>query len=283
MMPGIEVKNVTKKFGHITALNNVSIMFNENKIYGLLGRNGAGKSTLINIISNRIFSTEGEIFIDGAPSMENDAELKKLYVMSEKTYYPESMRIKEIFKITKDFYPSFDVENAKKLSEIFGLDLKSRVKSLSTGYTSIFKIIVALSVNVPYLIFDEPILGLDANHRELFYKLLIEKYSETSCSVIISTHLIEEVSGIIEEVVIIDRGRVLKSESCEELLSGGYTVTGKSSEVDAFSIGKNVIGQDALGNLKSVYILGSFDGEIPEGLEVGKMDLQKLFVKLTSV
>ena len=87
----IEIKNVTKKFGDNTALNNVSISFGENKIYGLLGRNGAGKSTLLNIITNRLFATEGEVTIDNLPACENDKAQEKIYLMSEKTLYPQDM------------------------------------------------------------------------------------------------------------------------------------------------------------------------------------------------
>lgn len=280
-MNGIEVKNISKHFGSTRALENINLQFKEERIYGLLGRNGAGKSTLLNIISNRIFADNGEVTVDGETAAENDNAQQKIYLMSEKTYYPEGMTIKEIFKFTKDFYPGFDEEYAKDLANQFGLDIKKKVKAMSTGYSSIFKLIIALSVNTPYIFLDEPVLGLDANHRDLFYRLLIEKYSENPCTVVISTHLIEEVSGVIEDIIIIDKGRVLKNESCENLLSQGYTVTGRVSLVDEFTAGKNVIGSDMLGGIKSVYVLGKIDGELPEGLEKTKLDLQKLFIQLT--
>ena len=99
-------------------------------------------------------------------------------MMGEKNFYPDNMKIKEIFRWTKEFYPEFDTEYAMKLAEVFDLNLNKNVKSLSTGYNSIYKVIIALSVNTPYVLLDEPVLGLDANHRDLFYKLLIEKYSK---------------------------------------------------------------------------------------------------------
>ena len=93
----IEVRNVTKNYGSTCALDHVSLKFEENKIYGLLGRNGAGKTTLLNIISNRIFASEGEVLIDGLPARENDMAQQKIYLMSEKDYYPEKAKIKDIF------------------------------------------------------------------------------------------------------------------------------------------------------------------------------------------
>lgn len=280
----IEIKNISKNFGNTCALDGVSITFEENRIYGLLGRNGAGKTTLLNIITNRIFVDGGDVLVDGISSKENDDALKKIYMMGEKNFYPDSMKIKEIFRWTKEFYPSFDTEYAYKLADIFELKLNKNVKSLSTGYNSIFKVIIALSVNTPYVLLDEPVLGLDANHRDVFYKLLIEKYSNSPATFIISTHLIEEVSNVIEDVIIIKKGKIIRNESREELMSVGYTVSGMASLVDEYIKGKEVIGVDSIGGLKSAYIMGLVNKQsVPKGLEITKMDLQKLFVQLTNM
>lgn len=281
-MSGIEVKNLTKRFGDVTALDNVSFCFEENKIYGLLGRNGAGKSTLLNLITDRIFSDSGAVLIDGITTKEDDRVLGKIYLMSEKTYYPEKMKVKEAFHWSKVFYPNFDEEYAVKLAKRFELNINKPVKSLSTGYTSIFKIVIALSVNAPYILLDEPVLGLDANHRDLFYRILIERYSENPCTIVISTHLIEEVSNVIEDIIIIKQGKIIKNESREELLSQGYMVSGVASIVDDYVADKNVIGVDQIGGLKTVYVLGKLDINVPEGIEISKLDLQKLFIQLTN-
>jgi ABC-2 type transport system ATP-binding protein len=278
----IEVKHITKNFGNTCALDDVNLRFEENKIYGLLGRNGAGKSTLLNLITNRIFASSGEILVDGDPMIDNDTALGKIYLMSEKNYYPEKMKIKHVFQWTKNFYPTFDEEYAKKLAERFELNINKAVRSLSTGYSSIFKLIVALSVNTPYILLDEPVLGLDANHRDMFYRILLEKYSTNPSTIIISTHLIEEVSAVIEDIVILKKGKIIKNESSEALLSNGYTVSGSAAVVDTFLVDKNVIGTDTLGGLKSAYILGKLEGEIPNGIEISKLDLQKLFIQLTN-
>lgn len=278
----IEIKKITKNYGSTCALDQVSITFEENKIYGLLGRNGAGKTTLLNIITNRIFSDSGEVLVDGMPARENDEALKKIYMMGEKDFYPPNMKIKDIFRWTGEFYPDFDLEYAKKLAGLFDLNLNKNVKSLSTGYNTIFKVIIALSVNTPYVLLDEPVLGLDANHRDQFYRILLEKYSDKQSTFVLSTHLIEEVSNVIEHVIIIKKGKAIKNESREDLMAYGYTVSGKASLVDEFIREKNVIGADSIGGLKSAYIIGNLPKErVPEGLEISKMDLQKLFIKLT--
>lgn len=281
-MQGIQIKNVTKKYNGLTALDNVSFSFEFGKIYGFLGRNGAGKSTLINVIANRIFADEGTVLVDDVPARENMKVQEKIFCMSETDLYDKDLKIKEHFKWINRFYDSFNIDKALEISEKFNLDTDKRFKALSKGYQSIFKLTVALSLNVPYVIFDEPVLGLDANHRELFYDLLLKDYEDGERTIIIATHLIEEVANIIEEVVLIDKGKILLKESVERLLETGYSISGITKEVDDYCTGKNVIGYDELGSLKIAYVLGE-KTPLPENsnMQISTMNLQKLFVKLT--
>ncbi|NLT47436.1 MAG: ABC transporter ATP-binding protein [Clostridiales bacterium] len=282
-MKGIEVRSLDKNYGDVRALRNVSLTFEENKIYGLLGRNGAGKTTLLNTITGRIFPDSGDVLVDGEAALENDKAQQKTFMMSEKNFYPEGMKVKDAIKWTREFYPGFDEEYCRNLAEKFGLNTKKKIKSLSTGYGSIFKLILTLSTNAPYLFFDEPVLGLDANHRDMFYRALLEKYSDKPFTAVISTHLIEEVAGVIEEVVIIKKGEIIRNQSAEELLATGCTVSGTAAAVDSAIQGKTVLGVDSLGGLKTAYLAGEIDSStLPAGIEIGKMDLQKLFIHLTN-
>ena len=280
----IKTQNLTNRFGRVQALQGVSITLEENKIYGLLGRNGAGKSTLLNILTGRLFADEGAVTIDGENAIENDRAQGKVFLMSEKTLHPDSMRVRQAFRWAQTFYPGFDQGQALSLSGDFGLSTNARISGLSTGYHSIFKLVLALSVNTPYVLLDEPILGLDANHRELFYKRLLEKYAAAPFTVVLSTHLIEEVASLVEDVIIIKDGQVLRQESRDSLLSQGYTVSGGAAAVDAYIQGRRVLGIDALGGLRTAYIQGSPDKSAPsaQDLEFGPMDLQKLFIQLTN-
>ena len=222
----IEMLGITKEFPGIIANDNITLQLRKGEIHALLGENGAGKSTLLNLITNRKFPDEGTITLDGATVAENDALLQQVFLINEQNLFPEGMKVKKAFQVTKLFHPSFDEEYALQLCKKFELNTKKKIKSLSTGYQSIFKNILALSVNVPYVFFDEPVLGLDAYHRDLFYKLLIEKYSISPFTAVISTHLIEEVATVIENVIIIKKGTIIKNQSCEELLSSGYCISG---------------------------------------------------------
>ena len=282
-MSTIEIKNLSKSFGKNQALSDVTLTLKENCIYGLLGRNGAGKSTLMNIINNRIFADSGEVLIDGIPSRDNDKALGKLHMMGEQLLYAPSLKVSEMFKAAACFYPKYDMEYAMKLSEEYKLNTKTKLQKLSTGYRSIAKIINALACNAEVVFFDEPVLGLDANHRDMFYRQAIEKYNARPATFVISTHLIEEAAGLIERAVVIKDGRLLLDEDTEAIRSMGYSVSGKASLVDEFAKGREVMSEDTLGGLKTAYIKGDrFSENIPDELEVQPLSLQSLFIHLTN-
>ena len=229
-----------------------------------------------------MFPTSGEIYIDGETVCENDRALRKVFCMSEQPLYPESMSVKDVFRWTKEFYPDTDMDYALSLAKKFSLNIKKRVKTLSTGYGSIYKIIAALSSNAPIMLLDEPVLGLDANFRDLFYRELIALYSDHPRTIVISTHLIEEAAEVIEHVVIIKDGKIIMNDSAQNALTAGYTVTGPSGLVDTFIAGRRVLGADVLGGIKSAYLLGAMDQEVPSGIEASRMKLQNLFIHLTN-
>lgn len=280
-MRGIELKNLTKHYKETKALEDVTLTIEYGKVYGLLGRNGAGKSTMVNLISNRIFPTSGEIFVDGEPSIENDAALRKIFTMSEHNLLPVDKKFKDAVKIVSMFYPDFDEDYAFKLAQLFELDVKKKLMSLSTGYSSIAKLIMALASGADYIFFDEPVLGLDANHRELFYKLLIERYAETGSTFIISTHLIDECANLIEKAIIIDKGRLITADDTDRIMEDSYTVTGAAELVDKYTAGRTVVGSDTVGGIKSAYVKGK-PGNVPQGLEISKASLQSLFIQMTN-
>lgn len=277
----IEGKGLTMRFGNNTALDGVDVCFGDNKIYGLLGRNGAGKSTLLSVVTNRLLPTAGEVFIDGEPARENDRVLGRVYYMGEKTLLPDTATVAQLFRWTGDFYPGFDGEYAGQLADTFGLPEKKKLKNLSTGYLTIAKLIAALASNAPYTLFDEPVLGLDANHRELFYRMLVEDYSERPRTIVLSTHLIEEIADIIEQVVILKDGQILLDKPAEEVTRMGFAVSGKAADVEAFCRGRDLLSMETLGGLKTACLLGKA-GDVPPELEVSRLDMQKLFVRLTN-
>ncbi len=276
----IELKNVSKSFGGVHALSDVSLSFGGGKIYGLLGPNGAGKTTLLNIITNRLYADCGEVLIDGESAPGRDRALGKVYMMAEQNLFPDSMKVKGALKITADFIPSFDLELAMELAQKFGLPMNKKVKALSTGYSSILRLVLALSANTPYVIFDEPVLGLDAQHRDMFYRLLMEHCGGGGQTVILSTHLIQEAAPLIEHAVIIKGGKILRDASAEELTGAAHTVSGPAGLVDGYIAGRQVLNTTAIGGLKTACVEGEPDARVPAGLEVSAMGLQDYFISL---
>ncbi len=277
----ISVNNVTKCYGKTTALEGVSVVFEDGKIYGLLGRNGAGKSTLLKIMTNRAFTTSGNIEINGESATENPNMKKHIYFMTEENFFG-TQKVKEILKLTADVFPGFDTNRAERYINLFKLDDKKKFSALSTGYKNIFKLILALCQNQPYIIFDEPVVGLDAYHRELFYKLLLECYAEGERTIILATHLIEEVQNIVEDVVIIDSGKIIATDSVENLLQSGYSIAGRPEVIDDYIKGRNVIDTEEISGMKIAYLLDKPNTEgLPESVTISPLNLQKLFVRLT--
>lgn len=283
-MTQVQINNISKKFGHHDVLQDVSLTLQPNTIYGLFGRNGAGKSTLLNIISNRIFPSSGTVKMDGQSAIENDQALANMFLMSEIDMYSERMKIEKIFKQTELCYGSFDWVQARKLAQKFGLKLDAKFGGLSTGYHSIVKLIIGLSVPVDFVFFDEPVLGLDANHRELFYQELLQTYEERPRTFLISTHLIEEIAHIVEHVFMLDEGKIVIDGETESIVANSYAITGPKKAVEEYTAGLNVIGHSLLGGLQTSYVYGQLDDNriIPDTVKLAHVDLQKLFVYLTN-
>ncbi|MFV0556570.1 MAG: ABC transporter ATP-binding protein [Lactovum sp.] len=217
----IEIKNVSKQYEGKNVLNNLSLTFEKGKIYGLLGSNGAGKTSLMKIIANRAFSSQGEVFVNGELAKENEKVQKDIFYVTEKDKYPKDIKIKNLLKWEARFFENFNIDYAHNLAKKFDLDLNKKTNALSTGYYTIFKVIVSLASGCKIMILDEPVLGIDALYRELFYEVLLDYHKKHQNLIIITTHLIDEVEPVLEDLIIIDKGEILIEGKKEELVKEG--------------------------------------------------------------
>lgn len=282
----LETKNLTKSYGAIHALKDFSISLESNRIYGLLGRNGAGKTTFLNLITSRIFADNGEITVLGQNVVENQDVLAKMCYMPEKNLFIPSMKVSEIISSAAKFYETFDMEYALTLCKRFDLSTKKKFKSLSRGYESIVKVIIGLASRAPITIFDEPVLGLDAAVRDLFYRELIEDYANAPRTYIISTHLIEESADVFEEILIIKEGTLIEHLSVEELKERACYVSGKIDVVDSAISGLNVLHSEMIGNVKVSVIFDKLTEDRQKKLsgydvDISPVSVQKIFIYLT--
>lgn len=283
----VEFNKVSKRYGDVKAVDEVSFRLDSGKIYGLLGRNGAGKTTIMHIMTAQQFESGGELKVFGEAPYENERVLRQTCFIKESQKYPDNFRVCDVLKVASLVYPYWDNAFALSLIEDFKLPLKRRVKKLSRGMLSSVGIIVGLASRAPLTLFDEPYLGLDAVARSLFYDRLLEDYAEHPRTVVLSTHLIDEVSQLLEHVIVIDKGKVLLDEEAEALRGRAVTVVGAAAKVEAFAIGRQVIRREAFGTLASVTIVGRLDEHdrrmITEtGLELTPVSLQQMIVYLTN-
>lgn len=285
-MTVIEVSHLTKRYKDTLALDDVTVAFDENIIYGLLGRNGAGKTTLMSILTAQNFASSGAVRIFGEEPYENARVLQRICFVREGQKYPDDARPSHAFQMARLFFPNWSQDLADELIAAFQLPMKTRIKKLSRGQLSAVGVIIGLASRAEITFFDEPYLGLDAVARQIFYDRLLEDYAEHPRTVILSSHLIDEVANLIERVVVIDGGQILLDEETDAVRDRAATVVGDSDAVEAFVRGREVIHRESLGRVASVTVLGTLTdddrrGLATSGLEVAPVSLQQLIVRLT--
>ena len=184
------------------------------------------------------------------------------------------------------FFENWDAEFAERLVHDFRLPLKRYIKKLSRGQLSAVGVIVGLASRAPLTFFDEPYLGLDAVARQIFYDRLLEDYAEHPRTIVLSTHLIDEVANLLEHLLVIDQGRILLDRDADEVRGSATTVAGGRAAVESFVADRAVIGREGIGGLASVTIDGRLDqadrvraAEL--GLELAPVSLQQLIVHMT--
>ena len=286
MAEGLVCKNIHKTYGKKDVLQSVNLTLEHGKIYGLIGRNGAGKTTLLSIMTAQNPATKGFVTCDGMPVWENAKALDKLCFSRELNpmngFGANSMKIKEYLKIAATYFPHWNTDLEKRLIEIFGLDIKKRISKLSKGMMSMVTIIVAMASKAEFTFLDEPVAGLDVVVREQFYKLLLEEFGQSGRTFVISTHIIEEAANVFEEVIIIDKGRILIKENTEELLEHCVWVSGREDAVDAAVKGMEIHHAECVGRGKNVMVHLKPGQSIAGNLNVDikPMSLQQVFVAM---
>ena len=279
-------EHITKQYKDKLALNDISLTLEQGKIYGLIGRNGAGKTTLLSVLTAQNPATSGSVTLDDMAVWENRSVLEHLCFSRELNVSAESglgsMKVKEYLRTASIYYRDWDSAMAERLVDLFELPVKKRMSKLSKGMLSMVTIIVAMASKAAFTFLDEPVAWLDVVAREQFYKLLIEEYTETGRTFVISTHIIEEAADVLEEVIILKDGKVLLEADTQSLVDSARYVSGKAEDVDAVTAGLETHHPEISGRAKSVTVLLKPGQSLPAGYDVSiqPLNLQKVFLAL---
>lgn len=282
----IEVRHLTKTYKKTKALDDVSLTIEQDAIYGLLGRNGAGKTTLMSILTAQDFATSGDIDVFGEHPYENARVLNRMCFVRESQKYPEDATAKHALANARRFFPHWDRSFAEELVDDFRLPLKTPIKKLSRGQQSAIGVIIGLASRAEITFFDEPYLGFDAVARQTFYDRLITDYADHPRTIMLSSHLIDEVADLIENVIVIDRGRIIIDEATEEVRNRAVNVVGDVDAINRLAAGREVIHRESLGRVASVTMLGHLsrtdrDFIAEANLDLTPVSLQQLIVRST--
>lgn len=281
----VEVTGLTKNYGSVAAVDDVSFTLEEGGIHGLLGRNGAGKTTVMSLLTAQEFASSGDVKVFGSSPVENADVLRRVCFIKESQIYPDSYKGKHVLRAAGWFFPHWDAEYAQHLVDLFDAPLDRPMKKLSRGQRSAIGVIVGLASRAELTFLDEPYAGLDAVARRRFYDQLLADYAEHPRTVVLSTHLIDEAADLLQRVLVIHEGKLVMNAEADELRGTATTLVGRASDVDQFAADRDVLDRSTIGGIASVTVAGLNDSDkaaaASAGLEASPVSLQELIVRRT--
>lgn len=229
----IQCMNVKKSYGAKRVLTNVNFSIEEHKIVALVGRNGAGKTTLLKMLAGHLKPTKGQLLIEQLAPFNNLTVALNTVFIHEGMMFPTNFTLKQILQAAGSFYPSYEQELAMKLAQYAQIDLRSFYDKLSKGQAATFRLIYGLCARCAYTYLDEPMNGMDDSIRADFYRAILKEYIAMPRTMIVSTHYLNEMRSLAEDVLILHNGQIELHTTADELSQFALKITGPKEAVVA--------------------------------------------------
>lgn len=265
----IECKNVTKAYRSFKALNEISLTISENTITGLVGRNGAGKTTLLKILAGFWHETSGEVRVFSEKPFNNIFVSANMIYIDDQMSFGKSLTLSDILEEAGRFYANWDARFANRLFDYFSFHPRQKHAQLSKGKKSTFNMIIGLAARTALTIYDEPTTGMDMSVRSDFYRALLKDYIAYPRTIILSSHHLDEIENLIEDVLLIEAGQKILHLSVDEFKEYAIGVTGTAGLIEELIKSREVYLKQKVGTEKEYVVVKSEKGVTEQAKRLG--------------
>lgn len=233
--PTLELSDLKVRFGKKSrpAVDGLSLTIPGDQVYGLIGRNGAGKTSLLRAIANQL-NFSGSVTLGGQDVRDNPWALERIVLAGPDSPWPEDLPVRSLFRIASLRWPNWDQAFAEEMIRAFHVDTSKRLRTMSRGQRSTVSIVIGLAAQCPITLLDELYLGLDVQSRDLLYRFLMADVERNSRTVILSTHHLDDVARLLDQVIIIDEGKLLEFGPLEQVSGRIHLASGPAQAVASF-------------------------------------------------
>ena len=275
-MTAIECSNVTKTYGNHHVLDKVNFTIKEGVLTGIIGRNGVGKTTLMKMIAGFLRESSGTLQVFGEQPFNNLKVSANTIFIDDAMHFPDSMTLQDILHECQRFYPNWDAELASRLIGYFVFHLGGKHRLLSKGKKSTFNAIIGLAAHCALTIFDEPTTGMDSAVRKDFYRALLKDYLAHPRTILLSSHHIEEIEDLLEDILLVHEGTIQFHGSITDLQEMFVTLQGTAELLAIHIQGKNIISQNTLGPYSEWLVENTFTDDETKRLQAAGISLSPI-------
>ncbi|WP_144511404.1 ATP-binding cassette domain-containing protein [Bacillus sp. FJAT-22090] len=281
-MTVIDCQNLRKKYKSVAALDGITFQLEGQKITGLIGRNSAGKTTLLKILAGFIRENSGDVKVFSNKPFNNLRASANSILIDDQMSFPDSLKLADILEAAPNFYKRWDAEYATKLFQYFGLNPKQVHSKLSKGTKATFNMIFGLATRCELTMFDEPTNGMDEAVRTDFYRALLKDYIAYPRTILISSHHLAEMEHLLEDILLINKGKVVFHQSLEVVKEYAIALQGPNDLVEKMTAGKEILHKKQLDSLRTQVIIRKENVSLIDGVTMHPVSASDVCMFVTS-